>query len=853
MSSFPERANVVIVGLGGIVGASVAHHLVERGWDNIVGIDKSGIPTDIGSTGHASDFCYCTSHDLLSTWATMYSVDFYEKMGHYSRIGGLEVARVGDDQRMEELKRRCDSGRAFGTNVRMISAAEAKEKFPLLEEDQIQGAMWDPDAGLVIPRSQTVAGKLVDQAEKSGKLKAFANTPALELLTENGRVTGVKTSRGTIMADHVVVCAGLWGRLIAAMAGEDLPVMPVDHPLTFFGPYDEFAGTGLEIGRPLLRDQGNSAYMRDTGDPATTEGGQMEWGYYYEKDVRMVHPRDILEKGQARLGPSMRDLVLEDVIEPLEKAMELTPILAELGFNESHSFNGLLQTTTDGGPSMGESRKLRGLWYAVAIWVKDGPGMGKLIADWMTDGRTHIDHHAIDYSRFQDFQLKEDFIWGRCEETAAKIYNPPVHPREPFGNARGIRRSPFYEREVELGGYFMELGGWERAHGYAANEHLLEKYADQVPVRENEWDNRHFWRVSNAEQLEMSADCGIINLSHFHMTDISGPDHVALMEWLCAAKIGGDNMVGKGIYTHMLDDEGNVRADFTVFRMGDRCRLVNGADAGPRDLEYMKRTAMDKGFDVTITDVTEKFTTIGIWGPNARENLKKVVADPAGLDVENFPFAAIKPIEIAGKTVTAFRISYVGEQGWELHMPYEDGLAVWDALREAGVMAVGVETYANSRRLEKSLRLQNADLHTQYNLYEADLSRPKVKEADFRGKEKHVEFRAREHQPAMLCTLVMNDNVDSKGVARYPVNTMPVMDPETGEVLIDELGRRSYTTSQAFGPSIGKNIMLAYLPWDYCEVGRKLQVTYFDEPFEVEVAGVGYAPLYDPENSKPRS
>ena len=166
MSGFPERARVVIVGLGGIVGASIAHHLIERGWDDIVGIDKSGIPTDVGSTAHASDFCYCTSHDLLSTWATMYSVDFYEKMGHYARVGGLEVARVGDDARMDELKRRVDSGRAFGTNVSIISAAEAKEKFPLLEEDQIQGAMWDPDAGLVIPRSQTVAGKLVDYAER---------------------------------------------------------------------------------------------------------------------------------------------------------------------------------------------------------------------------------------------------------------------------------------------------------------------------------------------------------------------------------------------------------------------------------------------------------------------------------------------------------------------------------------------------------------------------------------------------------------------------------------------------------------------------------------------------------------
>jgi glycine cleavage system aminomethyltransferase T/glycine/D-amino acid oxidase-like deaminating enzyme len=853
MSAFPEKARVVIVGLGGIVGASVAHHLIARGWDDIVGIDKSSVPTDIGSTAHASDFCYATSHDFLSSWTTLYSIDFYENMGHYARVGGLEVARVGDDARMDEIKRKVASAKAFGTRARLIDPAEIKEKFPLIEEELVQGGLWDPDAGLVIPRSQTVAGKLVDQAVATGKLKVFANTSATSLVIENGRITGVTTDRGTIRADHVVVCAGLWGRLIAEMADEDLPVMPVDHPLTFFGPFDKFADSGVEIGWPLLRDQGNAAYMRDTGDPMTAEGGQIEWGYYEEQEPRLVHPRDLLEKEQARLSPSQRDLDMEQILEPLERAMELTPILGELGYKEGHSFNGLLQTTIDGGPSMGESQKVRGLWYAVGIWVKDGPGMGKLIADWMTDGRTAIDHSSIDYARYNSFQLEEAYIEERCTETARKIYNPPVHPREPFAGGRGIRRSPFYEREKELGGYFMELGGWERAHGYAANEHLLDKFGDRIPVRENEWNNRHFWRVSNAEQLEMSEDCGIINLSHFHISDIEGPDHVAMMEWLCAAKIGGDATIGKGVYTHFLDDEGMVRADFTVIRMEDRCRMINGADAGPRDFHHMRRVAEDKGYDVTITDVTEKCVTIGIWGPNARANLQKVVEDPEGLLPENFPFAAIRPVRIAGKEVMAFRISYVGEQGWELHMAYEDGLAVWDALRSTGVIAVGVETYANSRRMEKSLRLQNADLLTEYNLLEADLARPKVKEADFRGKAKHLEHRARDHQPAMLCTLVITDNIDGKGVARHPVGALPVIDPDTDETLVDELGRRSFTTSIAFGPSIGKNIALAYLPWSYCQEGRRLVVEYFGETYPVEIASVGYKPLYDPENLKPRS
>jgi glycine cleavage system aminomethyltransferase T/glycine/D-amino acid oxidase-like deaminating enzyme len=853
MAKFPDKARVVIIGQGGIVGASVAHHLIERGWDDIVGIDKSGIPTDIGSTGHASDFCYTTSHDFMSCWTTLYSIDFFDKMGHYERIGGLEVARAGDDARMDEIKRKIASAKSFGTRARLIEPKEIKEKFPLIEESMVQGGLWDPDAGLVIPRSQAVAGMLVDQAEKTGKLTTFTNTPAKSLVIENGRIKGVVTERGTIMADHVVVCAGIWGRLIAEMAGEDLPVMPIDHPLTFFGPYTEFAGTGKDIGYPLLRDQGNSAYMRDTGDPTTSEGGMIEWGYYEEKNPRLCHPRDILEKQQSRLSPSQRDLDMEQIIEPLERAIELTPILGELGYDERRSFNGLLQVTADGGPSFGESRKVRGLFYAVAVWVKDGPAYGKLIADLMTDGRTEYDYSKLDYARFYDHQMQEDFIAGRCGETAQKVYNPAVHPREPFASGRNIKHSPFYEREKALGGYFMELGGWERAHGYAANEHLLAKYGDRVPVRENEWDNRHFWRVSNAEHLAMTEDVGMVNLSHFYIFDVEGPDHVEAMEWICAAKIGGDANIGKGIYTHFLDDKGMVRADLTVIRMPDRCRVIDGADAGPRDLLYIKRLAEDKGWNIKVTDRSSELVTLGVWGPNARATLKKVVEDPGALDAENFPFAALRQIRIAGVNVTAFRISYVGEQGWELHMKYNDALPVWDALAAIGIMPFGVETYANTRRMEKSLRLQNADLLTEYNLIESDLQRPKVKEADFRGKAANMAHRAMAHQHAMLCTLTLEANVDAKGVKRYPVGTVPILDPATGETLVDALGRRSFSTSMAYGPTIGKTIMLAYLPHEKAVKGSRFEIEYFGDLYPVEVAGVGYEPLYDPESLKPRS
>ncbi|MEO1864877.1 MAG: FAD-dependent oxidoreductase [Pseudomonadota bacterium] len=853
MVNFPSKANVVIIGVGGIVGASVAHHLIAKGWKDIVGIDKSSVPTDIGSTSHASDFCYMTAHDNMTCYTTRYSVEFYDAMGHYSRVGGLEVARHDDDDRMAELKRKVSSGRAFGTNVKMISAKETKEKFPLIEEDMIQGAMWDPDAGLVIPRSQTVAGKLVDQAEATGDLQVFQNTTANGLEIHEGKIKGVHTNRGLIAADAVIVCAGLWGRLIAQMAGEDLPIMPVDHPLCFFGPYEEFAGTGKEIGYPLLRDQGNSAYLRDTGDPATAEGGQIEWGYYEEKDPRLVHPKDLLEKGESHWSPSQRDLEMEQIIEPLERAMELTPILGELGWNEKHSFNGLLQVTADNGPSIGESPNTRGLWYAEAVWVKDAPGVAKLLVDMMTDGITETDIHSVDVARYYPMQKTPEYIRGRCYESAFKIYNPAVHSREPYTEGRNLRRSPFWQREQELGGYFMELAGWERAHGYAANEALLEKYGDRVPVRENEWDNRHFWRVSNAEHLAMSDNAGMINLSHFAVYDISGADAATLMEYACVAKVAGNTPIGKGIYTHFLDRVGGVRSDLTILRLAEnRFRLIDGADAGHRDYVWLSRLAEDNGWDVFIEDRSDHMACLGLWGRNARRILEAVADDPSALDPKHFPFATTKEISIQGIPVLAFRISYVGESGWELHVPFSYGLSLWDLVFAQGATPVGVETYANSRRLEKSFRLQNADLLTEYNLIEAGLSRPTVKDADFHGKDAYLEQRAREVQPAYLCTLTMTDNLDSNGVPRYPVGTCPIVDPDSNAVLTDELGRRSYTTSIAFGPSIGKNIALGYLPKEYAEEGRTLLIEYFDESFPVRVEAVGCKGLYDPDNLLPR-
>ncbi len=855
MADFPNQADVVIIGIGGIVGASVAHHLIENGWDNIVGLDKSAIPTDIGSTSHASDFCYTNAGDPFMTWTTKYSQAFFEARGNYIRKGGLEVAHKDDDDRMLELKRKVGQGKAYGTRAEMVSPARAKELFPLVNEDAIQGAMWDPDAGLVVPRSQVVAGDLVEEALATGKLTTFAYTPALKIDTEGGRIKGVETAKGFIETEKVVLSCGIWGPLLADSVSAPLPLMPLEHPLLFFGPYEALEGTGEEIVHPLFRDQGNSSYVRDTGDPTTPEGGHVEWGYYETDNPRLVHARDIIEPEHARMSPSMRDLELEQVMHAYERAIEMTPVLGELGWEDRHSFNGLLSVTVDGGSLVGETPEVKGLWFAEAVWVKDGPGIGKAVADWMTHGRTEFDFQGIDIARFYPIQKTQAVVESRCYEIAQKVYTPAVHPREPFATGRELRVSPFYQREVELGGYFMEAVGWERAHGYAANEAtLLEKYRDRVPKREHEWDSRHFWEVSNAEHLELSESVGMINLSHFAIFDISGPDAESLLEYLAVAKVGGNTATGRGIYTHFLDHEGGIRSDLTIVRLGETAyRVICGGATGSRDLFWIRKMAEERGANIHLEDRTDTMATLGLWGPKARETLASLMDNPDDISPENLPFATAKEIDVQGIPLWAFRISYVGEQGFELYMPFPYGLRLWDLLAGAGVTPVGIETYANSRRLEKSLRLQNSDLLTEYNLYEADLARKVVKKADFHGKAAYVAQRELDQQAAYLCTLVMLENTDSEGVARFPVGQWPILDVESLEVLIDSKGRRSYATDIVYGPSLGQNIILAYIPCEHAKEGNEFMMEYFCEHYRIRLEAVGYRALLDPENERPKT
>ena len=861
-SKFPSEAEVVIVGVGGIVGSMLAYWLAELGQKNIVGLEKSTIiPSDIASTAHASDFVYNTTHDKLGCWTTAFSRKFYEDNGFFLKKGGLEICRVGDDERWEELKRKVASGKAFGTNVSLISAAEAVEKFPLLEEESKIGAMWDPDAGLVVPRSQEVVNFAVESAKEKGALKTFTNTPATDFEIEDGKIVGVKTDKGTIKTNKVVIASGIWGPLMGDKAGVGVPLMPVEHPLLFFGPYEEIQDTEEMLVYPLLRDQGNSAYVRDTGK---FHGGMLEWGYYEDKNPRLVDPEDIGNPDKTMLSDSMRYLELEEIAEPLEKAFETTPILSELGWDEKSSFNGLLSVTADAGSLIGESPEVRGFWLCEAVWVKDGPGCARLCAEAMVNGKTQVDMHSFDISRFYPHQKEKEYVKTRAFENSQTIYTPAVHPREPYITQREMFVSPFYEREKELGGHFEnEVAGWERALAYMSNREKLDKYIKEVPLRENEWDTRHVpYDVANAEHLAMSDSVGMINLSHFPIMDIKGPDAERMLEYLSVAKVGGNTPEGKVIYTNFLDEDGGVHADLTISRLGnDSYRVVTGGADGNRDWVTLRNYRDDNGLNADINIRTHDIATIGLWGPKAVEALGNFI-DPNEIDIKNFPFVSAKNLTLnlsGGKKVDvwAARISYVGESGWEIYFNNnkDDGLALYDSLLEVGVVPVGIETYANSRRLEKSFRLQGADLETEYTAIEAAIQRPLVKEADFHGKAAHLAHR--EEDPcAILCTMTLDD-LNVSGKTRYPVGISPIIDPATGEVPIDSKGRRSYTTGMSYCPSLKKFVVMGYLPKEIAIQGKSLLIEYFNEdgdglyPMTVQIVGKGS--LYDPGNERVRA
>jgi len=838
MNEIPGRASVVIIGAG-IVGNSLAFHLARLGWTQIVMVDKGPMPNPGGSTGHASNFIFPIEYSKMMMELTRDSTEQYQELGVFTESGGLEVART--PARMTELRRRCTAAKAWGIPARLVTPAEVGKLVPYLDESVILGGAHFPTVGVV---DSLRAGTLMrERAQQLGALQVLAGTEVLGIeKSPDGRVSGVRTSKGDIATDVVAICCGVWSPRIAAMAGARIPLTPIVHQMISVGPIPLFADTAGEIEYPIVRDVDTNMYERQ-------HGGDLEVGSYAHRPI-IVAPDDIPANEEAALSPTELPFTQDDFDPQLLQALELMPeLLGDERVGIRYAINGLISMTPDGHPALGEAPEVPGLWSVAASWIKEGPGIGRAVAEWMSGVPPQIDIREADIARFYGHQRTTAHVVARAREGFNKMYGI-VHPAEQWESGRPLRLGPAYDRERDLGAVFVETAGWERPNWYASNEGLLERYAGRLMPRSGEWESRWWSPIINAEHLAMRDAAGLVDLSAFAVLDVAGPGALAAVQSVAVSQL--DVPVGRVVYTSLLNEAGGFVGDLTIMRLGPRrFRVVTGGATGMSDLKWFA-DHLPADAAATVTDLTSAWTTLGLWGPRARDILRAVTPDD--VTHEGFAFGTCREIELGGATVLASRISYVGELGWELYAPIELGARVWDTLwaagQPSGLVPVGIGVYGTTARLEKGYRAYGAELDGDYTIVEAGMARPKVKSQDFVGKAAYLEQRAAP-SAAVLCTLTVDDHASAAGELRYMLGGEPIL-TAAGEPLVDAKGRHSYVTSAGSGPSVGKHLLMAYLPPEQAVEGAALAVEYLGERYPVTVAMAGSTPLFDPANDRIR-
>jgi glycine cleavage system aminomethyltransferase T/glycine/D-amino acid oxidase-like deaminating enzyme len=834
VSSLPSHARVVVIGCG-IVGNSVAYHLGRLGWRDILLLDKGPLPNPGGSTGHASNFIYLVDHSKEMTALTVDSVNQYRDLGVFTQSGGIEVART--KERMQELTRRMASARSWGIDpVSLVSPAEVKRLVPYIDESIILGGFYTPGVGVV---DSLRAGTMMrERGQAAGALTVSAKTEVLGIDVDHGRVRRVRTTSGDVEAETIVITCGVWSPRIARMAGAHIPLTPAVHQMIDVGPVPRFAGAKSDIEHPIVRDMDTNMYERQAG-------GDLEIGSYAHRPI-LYEPEDIPPIEKAALSPTEFPFTQADFEVQMQHALELMPeIVGDEKVGVKYAINGILSLTPDGMPVLGESPDVNGLWAAAAVWVKEGPGTGKAIAEWMVHGESEIDLHSSDIARFHEHQKTRAHVRARAAEGFNKTYGI-VHPSEQWASNRNVRLSPFNVRERDLGATFFEAAGWERPQWYDSNAPLLEEFGDKVTRRSAEWECRWWSPIINAEHLAMRERAGIFDLSAFTIFDIVGPGALQSVQQVALRQM--DVPVGRVVYTPVLSANGGFKSDLTIMRLGEeRFRVVTGGASGMSDRKWFADHLAEDG-TAQLSDLTSGLTTIGLWGPRARDIVASVTSDD--VSNEGFKFGTCRTIEVDTLRVLASRISYVGDLGWELYIPLDQGLKLWDLLWEAGkshgLAPCGIGVYGTTGRLEKCYRAHGNELETEYNVIEAGMAAPRVKEEDFVGKEAHL--RHREEEPAaIMCTLTVDDHTSKSGEKRYMLGREPILTRD-GMRIVDRRGRGSYVTSAGAGPSIRKHILMAYLPPEHAVVGAPLAVEYMGERYPVTVAVAGATPVFDPEN-----
>jgi glycine cleavage system T protein len=817
----PSSARAVIVGAG-IVGASIAHHLVKEGWTDLVVIDQGPLWETGGSTSHAPGLVFQLNPSHTMTQLARATVELLsgldlDGLPCFHPVGGIEVAAT--EERWAELDRRYGRARGYGLDATLLSPAEVKERIPLIDPDRILGGLHVERDG--IAKAVRGAEAMGRAAAAAGGARAFGWTEATGLVVEGGRVRGVETTRGTIATDTVVLCAGIWGPKAGRLLGRvKIPLVPVQHQYAFTAPLPELQGETREVVHPILRHQDHSLYFRQHAD-AYGIGN-------YRHEPRLTEPEDIRAPG-GEMQPSIVPFTEEDFASAAAETGALLPPLRDVPLRRT--LNGLMSFTPDGFPLLGETASVRGLWLGEAIWVTHSGGAGKALAELMTHGDSSVDLHEADPERYDNHGLSRTYARLRGAQGYREVYDI-IHPRQQSEQARGLRRTPFYDREAGLGAEFFESAGWERPQWYEANAALLGDDGGYEPA--SEWAARYWSPIAAAEHVACRERVGLFDLSPFTKVEVSGPGAAAYVQRMASNNV--DRPVGTVVYTGMLGPRAGIMCDLTITRVSDdRFWVVTGGGVGKHDLAWMRRNLPADG-SVALHDRTSGLCCVGVWGPLAR----KLVQSQSEDDLSNaaFPYMTAQDFHIGCVPVRALRISYVGELGWEIYAPTEFGPQLWDTLwrtgEPLGVVACGGAAY-DSLRLEKGYRLWGQDIDEEHNPYEAGLGWAVRlnKGVDFIGREAAAAIKERGVE-RKLCCMVTDDP------ARLVVGK---------EALLDGDRPLGYVTSAGYGATVGESILYGYLPVSHAEVGTTLSVWSEGAAHPVTVSA---EPLFDPSNERLR-
>lgn len=806
---------VVIIGAG-VVGAALADEISARGWTEVTVVDQGPLPATGGSSSHAPGLVFQTNSSKTMTELARYTVEKFCSLDVdgkpcFLQVGGLEVATT--PERVAELRRRHGWITAWGVEARLLSPEECVEQHPLVNPDRVLGGLLVPTDGL----AKAVLAVEAQIRRATGRGVTFrARHEVLDVRQADGRVTGVLTDQGEIPADIVVCCAGIWGPKIARMAGMNLPLTPLAHQLAWTGPVPALAGQTEEAVRPILRHQDADLYYRDRFDAIGI-------GSYGHRPMP-VSADDIRPFDEAEAMPSVLTFTEGDFADAWTETQSLLPATKDAKIEEG--INGLFSFTTDNFPLLGESSEVRGFWVAEAVWVTHSAGVGRAMAEWLVDGHcSSFDLHECDVNRFEQHQLAPAYVLARDCQNFVEVYDI-LHPLQPSGDPRPIRTSPFHTRQQEHGAVFLEAAGWERPQWYEANSALLEGRSIPTP---NDWAARYWSPIVGAEAQATRETVAMYDMTALKRLEVTGPGAAGFLEGLVTGKVA--KSVGSVTYTLLLDEDGGIRSDITVARLA-RDRFQVGAN-GNLDLDWLTRHLPADG-TVQVRDITPGTCCIGLWGPLARKVLQPLTDED--FTNEGLKYFRAKQAYIGTVPVTAMRLSYVGELGWELYTTADQGQKLWDTLWRAAKPLGGViagRGAFNSLRLEKGYRSFGTDMTYEHDPYEAGVAfAVKLDKGDFLGKAA-LERRKTSVRRQLTCLTI--DDPHSVVMGKEPVYD--------GEHAV------GHVTSAAYGYTIGKGIAYAWLPAELATPGTPLHIGYFDRRVEAVVAA---EPLFDPTMSRLR-